>query len=508
MRHDNTHRTSVSAHGSSVSFDEALRDHIRSAPWIAISAVAHAILFMVLAQFPWSVGKDRPEEVLLTMTTPDAVVDPIEPPEVPPPPEPTKIERDEPVEDPVVTEEDFQAEVLSDQPVDSPIDAPFMGKGPNDVLGVGGGGGGRRGGGSKYGQRTGGKHPHNESLDLALEWLGNHQSPLGNWSCEGFSSECKTNLCSGSGDASHDVGVTGLSMLAFLGAGHYPNHGKYQKIVRRGLRYLESIQDAETGCFGEPNSHQAFLYDHALATLAMTEGYGLSGMPMLKEPAQAGIRFIQAARAPYGAWRYSYPFQGKADTSVTGWMVMALKSAEDFGLRVEEAALDGARTFLDEMTDDQTWRTGYLNRGSYPAREPGFDERWPETRSESLTAVAMLCRMFLGEDPDKSPALRGGADLLRKLLPTWDENEGTIDYYYWYYGSYAMYQLGGKDWDVWQRPMVKAVVKTQRMDGDERGSWDPEYDPWGHRGGRVYSTAIMALTLEVYYRYDRVLGGR
>jgi hypothetical protein len=32
------------------------------------------------------------------------------------------------------------------------------------------------------------------------------------------------------------------------------------------------------------------------------------------------------------------------------------------------------------------------------------------------------------------------------------------------------------------------------------GSWDP--DPvWGMHGGRVYATALAAMTLEVYYRY-------
>ena len=31
------------------------------------------------------------------------------------------------------------------------------------------------------------------------------------------------------------------------------------------------------------------------------------------------------------------------------------------------------------------------------------------------------------------------------------------------------------------------------------GSWDPS-GPWGRYGGRLYSTAISTLTLEVYYR--------
>ena len=41
--------------------------------------------------------------------------------------------------------------------------------------------------------------------------------------------------------------------------------------------------------------------------------------------------------------------------------------------------------------------------------------------------------------------------------------------------------------------------------GCANGSWDP-VDRWGFEGGRVYATAINALTLEVYYRYDNVFG--
>ena len=55
--------------------------------------------------------------------------------------------------------------------------------------------------------------------------------------------------------------------------------------------------------------------------------------------------------------------------------------------------------------------------------------------------------------------------------------------------------------------MKKAVLASQRRDGAHEGSWDP-VGPWGHSGGRVYSTALMVLCLEVYFRYSRVLGAR
>ena len=52
--------------------------------------------------------------------------------------------------------------------------------------------------------------------------------------------------------------------------------------------------------------------------------------------------------------------------------------------------------------------------------------------------------------------------------------------------------------------MKKAVLESQRKDGDAKGSWDP-VGPWGYSGGRVYSTALMTMCLEIVYRYPNVM---
>ena len=63
--------------------------------------------------------------------------------------------------------------------------------------------------------------------------------------------------------------------------------------------------------------------------------------------------------------------------------------------------------------------------------------------------------------------------------------------------------LGGKAWAEWQKHLGTAVLATQRTDGNARGSWDPAC-AWGEDGGRVYATAILCLTLQVYYRYGKL----
>jgi hypothetical protein len=122
--------------------------------------------------------------------------------------------------------------------------------------------------------------------------------------------------------------------------------------------------------------------------------------------------------------------------------------------------------------------------------------------------VAVLTRIFCGADKDDEWVKKGTA-LMDRLPPRWDEAAGTIDYYYWYYGTLAMFQVGGDPWERWNKAMTGSLVAHQRLDkADCRyGSWDP-IDPWAADGGRVYSTAINTLSLEVYYRYGRVAGTR
>lgn len=75
-----------------------------------------------------------------------------------------------------------------------------------------------------------------------------------------------------------------------------------------------------------------------------------------------------------------------------------------------------------------------------------------------------------------------------------------INLYYWYYGTLAMYHAGGTEWEQWNREMKHTLLSTQVQTGADAGSWAPDC-LWGPYGGRVYSTAMATMSLEVYYRY-------
>jgi hypothetical protein len=124
----------------------------------------------------------------------------------------------------------------------------------------------------------------------------------------------------------------------------------------------------------------------------------------------------------------------------------------------------------------------------------------------TMTSVGIICRIFCGQPRGDRKVLQG-VDILMANLPDWNKPKNDkVDYYYWYYGTYAMFQYGGEKWQKWNEAMKKALLGTQRQGGCADGSWDP-IDKWGMVGGRVYATALNCLTLEIYYRYARAHEG-
>jgi hypothetical protein len=494
------------------SFEDGLREVLHDSPFFVASALLHVLLLLLFAVAPEKPERDL--ERIIQGHVPEEIILP--PPPLPPPPPPLETP-------PALTERPEITDIPSEDPLseDSPFDAVAISE-ANDIskgeIGLDGGpqpGSGGPPGGIEGRGPPGGPAPVVESVRDALDWLARHQGEDGSWSCAGFDAQCAdAPACDGLGSPEFDVGVTSLALLAFLGAAETPKRGDYREHVRKGLRFLVDVQGAD-GNFGNPNLSR-HTYDHALATLAMIEAFALSGSDRLyRRPAEAGLAYLYRIRQPGGAWRYAsfHPDMTLAanDVSVTGWAVMAMASARKAGLSVDETALEDALLFLDEMTDSATGVTGYTARGGRPARMEGaMAERWPADESESMTAVAVLCRIFADEElarPGAPDLVAKGAAVISRVKPVWsDERPGRRDYYYWYYGSYALYQVGDKAWRDWELTLVPAIAKQQHKQGEQLGSWDPQHDPWGGEGGRVYSTAILALTMEVFSRYPTVMG--
>jgi hypothetical protein len=492
---------------------------LSQAPWWLISAFLHALL-LALASFIVMLHQEQPPRTQIRVSLMEEVLQPFDPPEIPLPVTQTLKEIQDETEVPLPEceaeiadhEESESSEDFQESTMNSPVETAqaFEAQSLSTAIGLSGAPpGGFKGRFEKGGRRhltqaNGGDGGTEKAVEAGLRWLKEHQDPGGFWDGNRFMNHCKGTLCSGEGKEWTTVGQTGLALLAFLGAGNTNRQGAYKEQVRIGLKYLKEVQTPD-GCFGSQDSGIHYMYNHTIAALAMSEAYEITQSALLKKTAQQGIDFLVTAQNPGLAWRYTAQ-SGDNDSSVSGWAIMALKSAKNAGLNVPFEAFEGAQNWLNAVTDTAYYRAGYMKRGDQGSRLVGLEGKY--AFSEAMTAVGMASRIFMGEDPQKSPFLKGGANLLSQSLPLWDNAKGIeskIDCYYWYYGTLAMFQMDGEYWKIWNTKMKKALVESQKQKGCEAGSWDP-LDPWGTEGGRVYTTAINILSLEIYYRYPRAFG--
>jgi len=338
-----------------------------------------------------------------------------------------------------------------------------------------------------HAERQGATAETEAAVRAALKWFASVQSADGRWDPRKFEAGREGKIAgrdrAGAGTTA-DTGLTGLATLAFLADGSTHLSGPHQATTRRALEYLLANQ-AQDGNLGGPSASYEFMYCHAMATIALSEAYGMTKDPSLREPVRRAAAYIISAQDPIGGgWRYKS--QQAGDTSQLGWQLMALRSAELAGIAVPLETWKGVERFLKDVSSG-----AYGGLAAYRPREQV---------SRTMTAEALMCRQFLGLPPDSTVSIEAGNYLLGEL-----PGEGRPDYYYWYYGTIAMHELGGDFWARWNNAMRTTLPALQLKTGAMAGSWDP--DPiWGSYGGRIYSTALATLCLEVYYRYLPLTG--
>jgi len=233
----------------------------------------------------------------------------------------------------------------------------------------------------------------------------------------------------------------------------------------------------------------------------------MTGDPVLLPAIQIACQYSMRAMNPKsGGWRYEFPTEDPGDLSQFGWQAMLLNSASNhraFIVPPQSRLL--MQRFLDSVS---TGRHGglavYRPRA---AQMPPTDQATP-----AMTAEAMASRLLLGFPLSAQAAEEGQRYLLMNLPGRSEEN-----LYYWYYATLAMYQLRGQadepaklnhsrydsmgdGWQQWNEALKKQLCVSQVPRGPAEGSWNPSCI-WGGYGGRVYSTTVACMCLEVYYRY-------
>jgi prenyltransferase beta subunit len=399
--------------------------------------------------------------------------------------------------------------------------------------------------------RFGGTVESEAAVELSLKWLSAMQSPDGHWDAEthgaGLVRVDENGVARNNAGRDADTGITALVTLSFLGAGYTHENGRHAISVDRALGWLIDQQNSE-GSLAGGASHYANMYCHAMATYALAEALGMqkdvivgpivdpiipaAGPHIADQIAAAimqqqglspllvaagsntrvsanadsiayGLRRVDEFRLrsallkavtytisqqdpKSGGWRYRFGQEG--DVSMFGWQMMSLKSAAIAGVSIDPTVRQRMIGFLNSVRQgDNGGLFGYRRSVVVEGQET-------EPITPVMTAEALFCQQMLGY-PRESAASREAVQYLLRNLPRLSQ----LNMYYWYYGTLAMYQYGGQPWEDWNSVVRDTLISQQRRDGQFAGSWDPN-GPWGRYGGRLYSTAISTMTLEVYYR--------
>lgn len=408
-------------------------------------------------------------------------------------------ETEEPVEEPIeepepeeVAEEPMEEPIPDPEPIEEDADAPDPEVVTGDVAAATDGAGNQaavdnrsEAGRKQLLEKFGGSAASESAVQRGLEWLVSVQHPQGWWDFT------RVGDAGNPGRINNPIGGTAYALMPFLAAGQTHRDGSFRKQVKAGLDYLCRIGVRAPAGYdlrgvmnkgNEDDQPNEAYYVHGAATLVLCEAWGMTKDRRLRQPAEEALKFLINSQDPRGGgWRY-LP-QQPGSTSVTAIQVMALMAARKSGLRVPDNTLKGVMHYLDSVQVDGEGRYGY--------------ETEKKNYKGSLTAMALLCRMYLGWGRDDGD-MRAGIALLSKAGPY--EN-----LYSTYFASQVMRNWGGEEWARWNKRMQDDLIATQVTEGPGAGSWKPRTGMHTKQGGRLLETSLAVLTLEVYYRYKSVL---
>ncbi len=363
------------------------------------------------------------------------------------------------------------------------------------------------------------------AVEAGLQWFAVHQDPDGIWNGATFDEHCPSRDCrQEGGHRDRELAYTGLACLAYLGAGYDHLDGPYRDVVRRGFEAILARQAFD-------GSHEelswTFSYEAAIVCHALNDAYALTGDAWLRRAAQRSLDYLVKIQFPGGAWRYHIR-SSETDTSIMSWVLLAAVSARSADLDVPEQVFVSCENWFERATDP-------LPPGEFEVFEAaqfkgdgryGVDVRrddqgkvrtfklktWyqpPRLYTPAMPAINLLARIWLGRTR-AHPVCLGNANQVVSQIPGYGvglEKEFAFYPYTFYYGSLAMFQMGGEYWRLWRTKCIEEVVKNQNRTGHLRGSWTTPRGEFfaGLNGGRMFCTAMCIMTLETFYRYQPYL---
>jgi hypothetical protein len=293
------------------------------------------------------------------------------------------------------------------------------------------------------------------AINKGLVYLAKTQNQDGSW-----------------GHSSNPVAETSLSLMAFMLQGHVPGRGKYGRIMDNSLAFLLNKGKSQRGYLGTPSNH-AGMYEHGLAILALSEAWGQSKNPRLRNALRRAVDITLRAQNKEGGWRYN-PEPRDADMSMTVMQIVALNSAREAGIAVPDKTIEKATEYVLSCQDKTSGGFKYMPRSG----EPGF----------ARTAAGVMSLIMCGQRKHKATK-RGLAFLKHYPERKFDKNFPRFHYAH-YYAVQCMYQSGEAGFQAWYPKIAETILSKQESNGSWRGAH-----------GTAYGTSLSILILGVPYRF-------
>jgi hypothetical protein len=304
-----------------------------------------------------------------------------------------------------------------------------------------------------------------QAIEKGLKYLLSIQKPDGSWD-EG-------------GEGRHDVGITSLGLMAFMAQGHFPGAGPYGKQLDNAKNYL--LKKAKEGPDGYIGS---VMYEHGLATLALSELWGMTRDKQddeaIQKALEAAVRVILRSQNDGGGWRYQPQVDAGQDTSVTVMIFVALASARQAGIVVPNETITKVMKYLKTAWIPETGAFAYV---------PGGQSYKSTGGTPACTAGGAYAAQLAGQRDSEMVA--GSLRYLEKQAPGIFGN-APFYYYAHYYAIQAMVQAGDEQYAAWYPKIRDALITKQTANG-----------AWGDRRGEAgaYQTPMAIIILATPHRY-------
>lgn len=198
-----------------------------------------------------------------------------------------------------------------------------------------------------------------QAIDRGLESLLASQHENGSWDSNG--------------QGGHAVAITSLAMMAFMSNAHFPGFGPHAEPLDRGMKWLlKEASKRPDGYLG------TVMYEHGLATLALSELWGMAREPedddAIQLALEKAVNVIIRSQNPSGGWTYQPQSDGGQDTSCTQTVFHALASARQAGIVVPNETISKVGLYLQSALDPTTGGFCYTlggNRNVTPACTAG-----------------------------------------------------------------------------------------------------------------------------------------